>query len=161
MFKLLGILFFAIIAIVLVGLGIIVSVLMRLFGRGGHTTFYTTARTYWPGGGQGQPDNGQNRNNKKQTYTIMEQPDDGQHSSADNNGPQQPNGGNEAQQPDADNNSQQKENRQSRPEDSTGDTGSESEVIIVPEEGSIHPPKIMKLFDKNAGEYVDYEEVKD
>lgn len=160
MFKLLGILFFAIIAIVLVGLGIIVSVLMRLFGRRGHTTFYTTARTYWPGGGQGRPDNRQNQNYKKQTYTIMEQPDDGQHSSADN-GPQQPNGGNKAQQPDADNNSQQKENRQSRPKDSTGDTGSESEVIIVPEEGSIHPPKIMKLFDKNAGQYVDYEEVKD
>lgn len=151
MFKLLGILFFAIIAIVLVGLGIIVSVLMRLFGRRGHTTFYTTARTYWPGGGQGPSDNGQNGNYKKQTYTILEQPDDGQHSSADN-GPQQPSTGNGGR---------QTQNRQSRPEENTGDTGSESEVIIVPEEGSIHPPKIMKFFDKNAGEYVDYEEVKD
>lgn len=101
MFKILGVLFFIIIAILLVGLGVIASVIMRLFGRGGgRTTFHTTTRTYRPGNG----------------YS---------------------------------------------PSDSNRTSSTSSDGTVETEEGSIHPPKVKKLFGKDEGEYVDYEEVKD
>lgn len=101
MFKILGIFFFFILAILLVGLGFITSLIMRLFGRGGgHTTFHTTTRTYKPGNGYG-------------------------------------------------------------PSDSNRTSSTSSDGTVETEEGSIHPPKIKKLFGKDEGEYVDYEEVKD
>ena len=40
-----------------------------------------------------------------------------------------------------------------RPRPSSGD-----EAVIIPEEGSLHI-KRRKVFDKNEGEYVDFEEV--
>lgn len=101
MFKILGIFFFIIIAIVLLGLGIIASVVLRFFRRGDRqSTFHTYTRTYTPGNGYGQNGNGRT-------------------------------------------------------------ASSASDDTVQTEEGSIHPPKVKKLFGKDEGEYVEYEEVKE